>query len=232
MIPDWTPFHTHILQMEQQGLVTRTFRRLDPERQQAILLAILDEAADKGPAAINIKQVARRAGVSVGSLYTYFPDRDGLLKFAVELCVRFVIGMFNEYRPMLAEMPLREALMAYLAGGVEWSQAYAGLLRLFARAAYQGDPSLREQLVQPVATVMRETLQAILEQAAARGEIRADVDLEAVTRVINALTIVVGDSQIFPYLNAYFQVTDDAMPPERIWEALTGLVMDGIGPCE
>ena len=87
-ISNWTQIHTHILQLEQDGLVTRTFRRLDPERQQVILNAILEEAVARGPAAINIKEVARRAEVSIGSLYQYFENRAGLLAFAVELSKR------------------------------------------------------------------------------------------------------------------------------------------------
>lgn len=118
-LSDWTQIHTHILQLEDEGLVTRTFRRLDPERQEAILMAILDEAVERGPTSLNIKHVAQRAGVSVGSLYTYFPNREGMLAFAVELCVRFVTDAFNEYRPYLTESPLREALAAYLTGGID-----------------------------------------------------------------------------------------------------------------
>jgi hypothetical protein len=69
----------------------------------------------------------------------------------------------------------------------------------------------------------------MLVHAIQRGEVRADIDLEATTRVLNALTIAVGDSQILPYLNTYFQVTSDEVPPERALNALIALVMDGIG---
>ena len=227
-LSDWTPIHTLILQLEQEGLVTRTFRRLDPERQQAILTAILDEAVEKGPTALNIKKVAERAGVSVGSLYTYFPSREGLLAFAVELCVRFVTAAFDEFRPYLAAMPLQDALTAYLSGGVEWSRAYAGLLKLFARAAYHGDPELAERLVRPVADKLRDMVHDILSQAAERGEIRADVDLEATTRIVHALMIAVGDSQLLPYLNTYFQVSDEDVSPKRAIEALMTLILRGI----
>jgi TetR/AcrR family transcriptional regulator len=229
MTVDWAPIYTYILQFEQEGLVTRTFRRLDPERQQAILVALLDEAAEKGPMAVNIKQVARRAGVSAGSLYTYFPNREGMLAFAVELCVRFVTDAFDSFRPYLAELPLREALVAYLSGGVEWSRTYAGFLRLFARAAYHGDDELAEPLVRPIATLLRQMIHDILAAAVARGEIRPDVDLEAATHLLHALTIAVGDSQLLPYLNTYFQVSDDDVPLERIMAALLDLVWRGLG---
>jgi len=226
---DWTNFQTHIHQLEEAGKVTRTFRRLDPERQQAVINAILEEATEKGPASLNIKGVARRAGVSVGSLYQYFPNRDGLLDFAIELCVRYTTGMFQEYRPMLAAMPLKEALNAYLMEGLEWGKTEMGLVRFFGRAAYQGDSDLAERVVRPIATVMRETLQEILAQAKARGEIRSNLDIETTTRIVNALIIAVGDSQLLPYLNNYFQISDDRVPPERTMSALTEFILRGIG---
>lgn len=232
VLPDWTQIHTHILQLERDGLVTRTFRRLDPDRQEAVLTAILDEAVEKGPAAINVKQIAERAGVSVGALYTYFPNREGVLAFAIELCVRFMTDIFNSFRPYLAALPLRDALSAYLTGGVEWSRTQASLVQLFARVAYQGDPDLGEYLVRPIATTLREMIRDILTQAAARGEIREDVDLEATTRIVHALMIAVGDSQLLPYLNIYFQVEGDDCPPERMLEALITLIVRGVGTDE
>lgn len=227
---DWGQLHGHILQLEQQGLVTRTFRRLDPDRQMAIITAILDEAIAKGPASLNIKQVAERAGVSVGSLYTYFPKREGLLAFAVELCTRYLTDMFDGYRPYLSALPLREALPAFLAGGLEWGQMQTGLVQFFARAAYHGDPTLAEQVVRPIANVMLEMVRDMLGQAAARGEVRGEIDLEATARVIYALIIAVGDSQLLPYLNAYFQVTGDGVPLERVTAALMAMIAHGIEP--
>ena len=41
--------------------------------------------------------------------------------------------------------------------------------------------------------------------------------------------IAVGDSQLLPYLNVYFQVNDEDVPPERTLEALVALVLRGIG---
>ncbi len=225
---EWLYFQPYISQLEQEGKVTRTFRRLDPERQESVFNAIIAEATEKGPASLNIKEVARRAGVSIGSLYQYFPNRDGLLDFAVELCTRSTIAMFKEYTPMMAAMPLKDALQAYLMGGLEWSQAAMGLVRFFGRAAYQGDPDLAERVVRPVATIMRETMEEILKQAQARGEVRGDVDIAAMARVLNTLIIAIGDSQLLPYLNNYFQVTDKKVRLERISEALFDLIQNGI----
>jgi AcrR family transcriptional regulator len=225
---DWINFQPYISQFEQEGILTRTFRRLDPDRQEAVFHAILEEAMEKGPASINVKEVARRAGVSVGSLYQYFPNRDGLLNFAVELCVRSTVDMFQEYKPILSAMSLKEAMSAYLMGGMEWGQTAMGLVRFFGRAAYQGDPDLGERVVRPIATVMREMMQEILRQAQARGELRQGVDIEAAARALNALMIVVGDSQLLPYLNTYFQISDETIPFERVLSALLAFIQHGM----
>lgn len=229
LFDDWPQFPSYILQQEQAGRVRRTFRRLDPQRQQAVIGAILEEAAQAGPASLSIKRVARLAGVSVGSLYQYFPDRLGMLDFAVDLCVRYVADSFSYYRPYLMEMPLREALSAYLVGGVEWGQTLASLIKLFARAAYQGDTSLSDSLVLPIANQLLEMVREMLAKADERGELRPGVDLEASARLIHALIIAVGDSQLLPYLNTYFQVIEPSQPPERTLNAFLDLILKGIG---
>ena len=73
-------------------------------------------------------------------------------------------------------------------------------------------------------------MRGMLARAVERGEIRADLDLEATTRVVNALMIAVGDSQIMPYLNTYFQVTDEEVPPDRLLEALLDFILRGVAP--
>ena len=225
----WSKIQAYIHQFEEEGLVTRTFRRLDPDRQRSIILAILDEAAAKGLTQVSIKAVADQAGASVGSLYTYFPNRDGMLDFAVKLVTRFMLEEMASYRPFLVSLPLREGLQMYLAGGVEWSQLFAGFVQLFARAAYQGDPELQEELVQPVADLLRDIVKEMLTQAVQRGEVRPDLDLEATSRILHALTIAVGDSQLLPYLNTYFQVYDGDHPTVEVTEAMIEMVLGGIG---
>jgi AcrR family transcriptional regulator len=228
LIQDWSQIQVHILQFEQEGLVTRTFRRLDPERQQYVVHAILEEAAEKGPTAINIKEVARRADVSVGSLYQYFGNRDGLLDFAVALCVRYMVNQTEKYGQICAELSLRDALRCYLMGGVEWGQTEAGLIGFFLRAAYQGDATLMKSVISPIAKVMQRYLLEIFSQAAARGEIRPDVDLDATARATNAMMISIYDSQFLTHLNDYFLVSDESMPLERVVDAMINMVLNGI----
>lgn len=53
-------------------------------REQAILDAALAELVDRGPAKLSMLGVAKRAGASKETLYSWFGDRDGLLTALIE----------------------------------------------------------------------------------------------------------------------------------------------------
>jgi AcrR family transcriptional regulator len=227
---DAQTFHTFILQTEQDGLVHRTFRRLDPDKQQAILDAILAEANEVGPDQIRIQAVAQKAGVSVGSMYQYFPDRERLLAFAVQLCTKSMVDMFEMYIPILAAMPLREGIKAYLMGGLEMGETERGVVQFFGRAAYQGKDSKLLAAIEPIAVQMYHFTCEILRQAQLRGEIRLDVDLETAARVVNTLLIAVGDSQLFPYLNTYYRLAAPGIDFEQTLDVVIDMILKGLAP--
>ncbi len=224
---DWANYFNHLYDLEQKGVITRTFRRLDLDRQHAVLQAILDEAASKGPAHIHIKEIARKAGVSVGSLYQYFPGRNHLLTFAVELCSRYMIDLFDMSLPYLQEVPLLDGLREYLLYGLEWGQSETSLIRFFGRAAYQNDSEMMRMIVRPVGERMRILIETLLRNASERGELRPDVDIPAAARLLHALTVTLGDSQLLPYLDDYFQIGADGMPFEQTVAALLNWVEKG-----
>lgn len=225
----WPTLVERVHELEQARLVTRTFRRLDPERQVEVITAILDEAAEVGLAHVNIKQVAARAKVAVGSLYQYFGNRETMTAFALELSLAHMQQVFSMSSEQLAALPLRPALLGYVLGGCEWAKSQPSLMRLFAKAAYGSDPALSERLVRPVAILMRQMVHSILEGAQARGELREDVDLDAAATIVHALTVVVSDTRLLPHLDAYFLVGRTSRALEGSLDAAITLIEHGIG---
>ena len=226
----WSQLEEHIQDLQAEGLITATFQRLEAERRNAVLDAVLAEAVERGPTTINIKHVAKKADVAIGSLYQYFGNRDNLVEFAVQLCIRYLVDEFKSFQPYLLKMTIRDGLAAYLTGGLEWSRMQVGLKQFFLKAAYQGDPNMAEKLVRPLGTVMLDTVRQMLLAAQQRGEVRQDVNLEVSARTINAMMIAVGDSLLLPYLNIYTQVFDSKVQVDQLTQALVDNLLDGIGP--
>jgi AcrR family transcriptional regulator len=218
---------TIIAAFEQQGLVTRTFRRLDLPRQLAIISAIMDESAESGPADINIKKVAERAGVSIGSLYQYFNHREGLLNFATELTVQQTVASFNTFLPYLDQLSFEEAYTIYLDSGLDWGKEQQQFVRFFARAAYQNQPHYQQSVVRPVADCMLNIVRTMVIKAQERGELRDDLDSDALARLFHAISIALGDPVLLPDLNAYFQVSNETNSIKPVFSALMDILKHG-----
>jgi TetR/AcrR family transcriptional regulator len=225
---DSNDFELIIPDLENEDSVTRTFRRLDPDRRQAVLDALFAEAAEKGPGRLNIKEIAERSGASVGSLYQYFGSRENLVRLLVKISVGSIVELFRVSMISLRNLPFREALRYYILEGVRYSQSQKSLTRFLTLSAYQGDEEIGKSVVQPIAKIMRDTVRELIKAGVDRGELRPDIDLDAASRAVNVLTIAMGDSQLTPYLNTYFQVSDKDVSFERTVDAALDLVLRGL----
>src|SRR5438093_5541353 len=56
------------------------WRRLPEERPKQILAAALSVFAERGLAAARLEDIAKRAGVSKGTIYLYFPNKEELFR--------------------------------------------------------------------------------------------------------------------------------------------------------
>lgn len=94
----------------------RRSRRLPKqERSRAIVDAILTATQalleDEKPDALTTNRIAERAGVSIGSLYRYFPNKDAILGSLYDSEVgREVDELMEQPRWALDEAPLRDGL--------------------------------------------------------------------------------------------------------------------------
>jgi AcrR family transcriptional regulator len=59
------------------------WRRLPEERPQQIIDAALEEFGDRGLASSRLEDIAKRAGLSKGTIYLYFPNKEELFREVV-----------------------------------------------------------------------------------------------------------------------------------------------------
>lgn len=84
----------------------------------AIFEATLQVLLSAGPARLNTTRVAERAGVSVGTLYQYFPNKQALLHAVLERYLARLMEALeaacNDHRGKAAEDMIEAAVKAYL----------------------------------------------------------------------------------------------------------------------
>ena len=202
--------HALVIEMEQQGKVTRTFRRLEPEQQTEIVDVVLREASRRGPQGITMRSLAKRLGVSAATLYTYFEDREAMVAFAMAVATRLSILAAGDKSDPGPWVSLEQGLQEHLATDLDYLATHWSIVMYVAQAGYHGEPMMSRGVAAPMAIGMQSRVRRLLEEASAQGELREDLDPDVVSRVVNALLLVLGDARIVRHLNDYLQLyTED-----------------------
>lgn len=159
-----------------------TRRRRKEARPGELIEAAIEVFAEKGFAGARLEDVARRAGVSKGTAYLYFPNKEALFKAAIREVVvtRIALGEreVQEWRGSSADL-LRQVLE-------HWEQVIrtrqGGLLKLIVAEA-RNFPDLAAWYHAEVGERGHRLLAAVLRRGVERGEFRR-VDTEAMATVI------------------------------------------------
>lgn len=153
--------------------VTRP-QRADARRNfDALLLAARDAFAEKGPGA-SLEDVARRADVGIGTLYRNFPTRDDLIETVYVAEVERLI----ESSATGAHL---EPWPAFLA----WVDAF--LVYVGTKRALVEGLNRESTVFQNCRVGLYASIGPVLLRAQAAGEIRADVTMEDVVRLLSGI---------------------------------------------
>jgi AcrR family transcriptional regulator len=94
------------------------WRRLPEERPKQILEAALAVFAERGLAAARLEDIARRAGLSKGTIYLYFPNKEELFR---EVIRNSVVAFIERGEAKLEQLPDPiQALDAWMEGYWAW----------------------------------------------------------------------------------------------------------------
>lgn len=207
-----------------QSAPAQVRRRRKAARPAELIDAAIEVFAEKGFAAARIEEVAHLAGVSKGTAYLYFPNKEALFKAAVHEVVvtRIALGErdVEEWQGSSVEL-LRHTLE-------EWAQVIrsrrGGLLKLIVAEA-RNFPELAAWYHQEVAERGQRLLRAVLSRGVAAGEFRP-VDIEAMAHVIACPMAFrsIWSHSLGPYETA--QISDDRFYATYFDFALAGLLAD------
>jgi AcrR family transcriptional regulator len=169
---------------------------------------ILDAArvafGERGPEA-SLDEIARAAGVGIGTLYRHFPTRGALVQ---AVFVEHVETLQAEADQLLVSDTPGEALAQWLRAHLVQGAACRGL-GAEAMLAMLDAPSTEP----PACAGMRSSGAALLARAQAAGDVRTDVDVDDLMRMMQAIELAVEDSP-------------DQSSSQRLFE----LVLDGLRP--
>lgn len=198
-------------------------RRKDA-RPQELLAAAIDLFVERGFASTRLEDVARRAGVSKGTLYLYFENKEELFKAVVRTTIVPVIGAAES---SVAESDGHSAglLRDMLTGWWERIGAHkvSGIIKLLT-AESANFPELARFYQEEVINRRTRMIASLLERGIARGEFRP-IDVAQMTQVLIApmLMLVTWKHSVGP-------CDRSALEPQAFLEAFLDMALHGLLP--
>jgi AcrR family transcriptional regulator len=109
-------------------------QRRGQERVRVILAAALHLFREQGLERVTTNDIVRRAGVPIGSLYRYYPNKDSIIGALAELYVSDITEIFAGIgeHPMLEHMSWDEVLLLMVDGWVNYVQLNGSFALLYA----------------------------------------------------------------------------------------------------
>ena len=161
-------------------------RRAEASRNDERVLAAAREVLTASPGA-PMAEVARRAGVGIGTLYRRYPSKEALIQ---HLCLDGMQRLEAAARTALEQVE-EDAWQAFAGFMIAGLAAGAGSLG----AALAGTFTPSDELL-ATARSLYATVQELLERAQAAGAVRGDITQEDMTLIFEQLRAVrVGDAE-------------------------------------
>ncbi|MGW1225692.1 TetR/AcrR family transcriptional regulator [Streptomyces sp. NPDC001478] len=140
----------------------------------------------------SLEDVARRAGVGIGTLYRHFPTRHALMSAVFQEAVAALIDRSRELAA--AERPCA-ALVEWLGAMITHAGEYRGLAQALISTCRDENSALSRCNVP-----LREAGAVLLSRAQEAGSVRADVSMDDLMRLTNAIALAAEQSPDDPAL--------------------------------
>ncbi len=148
------------------------WQRRAEDRPGEICTAALEVFSEKGFAAAKLDEIARRAGVSKGTLYLYFKDKEDLFRAVVRSAIAPNIEAITAVIGQ-AEVPFADLVPMFFAGFAEReAQLPIGAVAKMVIGESRNFPELARVWHDEVASKAIGALAKFVERAQQRGEVR------------------------------------------------------------
>ncbi len=198
------------------------WQRRPEARPEEILDAAFQVFGEAGFARTRVEDVARRAGVSKGTLYLYFDSKETLFR---EMVRAKIIPCVVQGEELLAthDGTARELLVLLVRR--MWATVRAPDVARIGRlvqAELANFPELARFYFDEVILRSRRLIQAALDRGVASGEFRA-TPLQFATRAIGSLLVHSGQQQCF-----FASLDPSALPDEQVVDGVIDFVLNGV----
>jgi AcrR family transcriptional regulator len=174
-------------------------------RNREALVDVARESFSTATQVVPLEDIARDAGVGIGTLYRHFPTREALVEAVYSAELDEVVSSATVF---LSELGPEPALRAWMRRYAEFSMMKRGIMDTLRAGWASGriaTPATRERISRAIGDILAAGAQA--------KTLRPDITAEDVTTMILGVVIATGPTAPLPQMQRLLDVLVDGLLP-------------------
>jgi len=160
--------------MDLQKHHKATFDNIAPEKRERIINAATAEFALKGFENANINNIAKKADVSVGSLYKYFENKQDMFLTIIHYSIATMEDMLNELLESDEDILLKvEHIIRTIQ---QYSKQNVLIVKLYNVMTSENNPRFASQFAFEMESMTARIYRTAIERGKKAGDVREDID--------------------------------------------------------
>lgn len=182
----------------------KTFYNLPEEKRERILRVITEEFANNGFQNTSISQIAKKSGISVGSVYKYFDSKEEMFSLVVKEGLDELKSVLESLSDSDVDIALKaEEIIRTL---ISFSRERPELIKLYCALTADGSFELLTEFSQAIEALSSEIYIKETERAQSTGDVRSDVDPRFFAFLLDSVFMMLQFSTACEYYKKRFSI--------------------------
>ncbi|MDC7240446.1 MAG: TetR/AcrR family transcriptional regulator [Spirochaetales bacterium] len=151
-----------------------SYDRISQDKRDRIIAVALEEFATRGYSSANTNVIAEKAGISVGSLFKYFDNKENFFLTVVNYGVSQLETVLGGIAA--SDSTLEDKVEEILRMILKHSRANRNIVKLYNEMTSEGNAELIRRLSSDMETISADTYARLIGQAKEEGRIAPDID--------------------------------------------------------
>ena len=177
-----------MIQSEKQVFYKSTFEKISEDKREKIFEVAISEFASNGYSSTNINTIAKKAGISIGSMYSYFASKEDLFLTIVDEGFHLLEKALEEIHP--DEGNIFEIIERLFRVTREYAENYPEMNQIYLDLSTQGLSGLSSRLSWQMESITAKLYAQILRKAKEQGTISPDIDDQLVSFCLDNLLVM------------------------------------------
>lgn len=200
----------------------KTFVNLPREKRENVLRSAVTEFAEHGYQRASINNIVKRLGISKGSLYQYFDNKEALFLHVFDHFTQQVKQHVKASVATTSRDDFFGVARQVLLAGISFIDNHPEYFQVYLKVLFERDVPRREELVARVRLFSLEYFGPLAERAAGQGVLRSDISAHKVVFIMDAMLDRFLQGYAQPYLDGGLALA--GMSVDRLHDEIDSIV--------